>query len=206
MSERNELFDGWAERYDDDLKDASGFPFEGYERVLARVVGGAGVGAGDRVLDVGTGTGALAACLVSLGCSVTGVDFSEQMLVQARRNVPRGDFRQLDLLGSWDGLEHERFGAVVSAYVLHEFDLETKIDLLTRLAALLTSSGRLVVGDISFANEKAKVAAHEAWRTVWDEDEHYWTAADDLPALQQVGFTASYRQVSFCAGVYTLRR
>ena len=128
------------------------------------------------------------------------------MLAQVRRNVPGADFRQLDLLGFWEGLEHAHFGAVVSAYVLHEFDLRRKIDLLTRLAALLTPGGRLVVGDISFADEAARVAAHEAWRTVWDEDEHYWTAANDLPSLRQAGFTVFYRQVPFYAGVYTLSR
>ena len=149
---------------------------------------------------------ALAARSAGLGCAVTGVGFSEPVLAQARRNVPGADFRQLDLLGARGGLEHERFNAVVSAYVLHEFDLETKVDLLTRLAALLTPGGRVVVGDVSFLNEKARVAAYEAWRTVWDEDEHYWTAADALPVVRQTGFTVSYRQVSFCAGVYTLGR
>ena len=170
MSERNELFDGWAERYDDGLSDASGFPFGGYERVLEAVVGGAGVGAevgaGAKVLDVGTGTGALAVRFAARGYTVTGVDFSEPMLAQARRNVPGAEFRQLDLLGGWEGLEHAHFSAVVSAYVLHEFNLRTKIDLLARLAALLNPGGRLVVGDISFADEAARVAAHEAWRTV----------------------------------------
>ena len=203
MSERNELFDGWAGRYDDGLRDATGFPFEGYERVLGEVVGGAGVGAGANVLDVGTGTGALAARFAARGCAVTGVDFSAEMLMQARRNVPGADFRQLDLLGEWGDSEHTHFDVVVSAYVLHEFDLGTKVDLLTRLAALLTPGGRVVVGDISFADEAARVAAHEAWQSVWDEDEHYWTAADDLLVLRQAGFTVSYRQMSFCAGIYT---
>lgn len=100
MSERNELFDSWAERYDDDLRDTTGFPFEGYERVLSGVVGGAEVGAGAEVLDVGTGTGALAVRFAGLGCAVTGVDFSEQMLMQARQNVPGAEFRQLNLLGA----------------------------------------------------------------------------------------------------------
>ncbi len=204
MSERNELFDGWAERYDDGLRDASGFPFEGYGRVLEGVVGGAGVGAGAKVLDVGTGTGALAARFAKLGCTVTGVDFSEPMLAQARRNVPGVEFRRLDLLGEWGDLETERFDAIVSAYVLHEFDLKAKLRVLNRLAALLTPGGRLVMGDISFTDGEGRAAAHKAWRTVWDEDEYYWTATDDLPVLRQAAFKVFYRQVSFCAGVYTL--
>lgn len=98
MSERNELFNRWTGSYNASLENTDGFPFEGYERVLSGVVGGAKVGAGTKVLDVGTGTGALAGRLVKLGCSVTGVDFSEKMLEKAGRNVPEADFQQLDLL------------------------------------------------------------------------------------------------------------
>lgn len=76
--------------------------------------------------------------------------------------------------------------------MLHEFDLETKVKLLTRLAALLLPRGRLVVGDISFADGEARAAAHNEWGAVWDESEHYWNAADDIPALQRAGFTVYY--------------
>ncbi len=97
MSERKELFDDWATHYDESLQETSGFPFEGYTVVLAevvrRVVGGAGVEAGAEVLDIGTGTGALAARFTALGSRVLGVDFSEHMLSRARRNVPAADFR-----------------------------------------------------------------------------------------------------------------
>ena len=135
--ERKELFDDWAESYDESLEDAAGFPFEGYEQVLSKIVGGAEVGEGDRILDVGTGTGALAARFAELGCRVLGTDLSEKMLAQAQRNVPKADFKQLDLLGDWDGLEAQHFGAIVSAYVFHEFSLATKLELLTRLSGSL---------------------------------------------------------------------
>ena len=136
MSERKELFDDWAETYDEGLEDAAGFPFEGYSLVLGEVVGGAEVGDGATVLDVGTGTGALAARFAGLGCRVLGSDYSGKMLVGARRNVPNADFKQLDLLGDWGDIGTRRFTAIVSAYVLHEFELETKIKLLTRLAGV----------------------------------------------------------------------
>ena len=66
---------------------------------------------------------------------------SEEMLVRAQRNVPKADFKQLDLLGDWGGLETQHFGAIVSAYVFHEFSLATKLELLTRLAGLLRPGG-----------------------------------------------------------------
>ncbi len=86
MSERRELFDDWAEGYDESMEDTAGFPFEGYESVLYKIVGGAEVGGGDCILDVGTGTGALAARFAGPGCRVLGIDLSEKMLAQARRN------------------------------------------------------------------------------------------------------------------------
>lgn len=56
-----------------------------------------GINAGDRVLEVGVGTG------INLGlypkdCTVTGIDFSEQMLEQARERVARKNIRNARLL------------------------------------------------------------------------------------------------------------
>ena len=57
-------------------------------------------GAPLRVLDVGTGPGFYAIILAARGYSVTAVDFSENMLAEARRNAgalaERIDFRQMD--------------------------------------------------------------------------------------------------------------
>ena len=204
MSERRELFDDWAEVYDKSMEDTAGFPFEGYEGVLDKIVGGAGVGDGDRILDVGTGTGALAARFARCGCRVLGIDLSEKMLAQARRNVPKAEFRQLDLLGDWDD-ETYRFNKIVSAYVLHEFELKVKLELLAKFAKLLEPGGHVIIGDISFGTARALAAARREWENVWDDSEHYWVAEDALLALKKLGFNVSYVQVSFCAGVYVLQ-
>ncbi len=210
MSERKELFDDWATHYDESLQETSGFPFEGYDEVLAevvrRVVGGAGVEAGAEVLDIGTGTGALAARFTALGSRVLGVDFSEHMLSRARQNVPAADFRQLDLLGDWSDLGTRRFDAVVSAYVFHEFDAETKHELLTRFTDVLKPVGCVVVGDISFETAASRDAAYGQWRSVWDESEHYWVGEETLPVLEQTGLRVGYRQLSFCGGIYVVTK
>lgn len=204
MSERKRLFDAWAKDYEESLEDTSGFPFAGYDAVLAGVVGGSGVEKGSSVLDIGTGTGALAARFAALGCHVLGVDFSEAMLVQARNNVPEAQFAPLELLEPWDALKGWRFDAVVSSYVLHEFDWPTKLKLLEQMAELLKPSGRMVVGDISFGTSAALEAAYRRWKTVWDKSEYYWVADEAVAALREAGFAVAYRQVSFCGGIYTL--
>ncbi len=51
---------------------------------------------GDEILDVGCGTGAVAAQLMERGFSVTGIDQSNAMLEFARRNAPGAKFFQAD--------------------------------------------------------------------------------------------------------------
>ena len=205
MKNRLELFDAWAADYDVDVSAEEGFPFVGYERVLERVVQRAvsqsiSPQATMRVLDLGTGTGALASRLAALPAEVWGLDFSSQMLAKAKENVPDATFLQADLLGDWPPLP--RFDRVVSSYVLHEFDLSAKLSILTQAARHLNDGGKVVVADIAFPNADIREAAHERWRDVWDESEHYWAADEALAACEGAGFTGSFEQVSLCGGVF----
>jgi ubiquinone/menaquinone biosynthesis C-methylase UbiE len=58
--------------------------------VLARV-------AGDRVLDVGCGTGVFLRLCADRGAAVAGIDASEELLAVARERVPEADLRAGDL-------------------------------------------------------------------------------------------------------------
>jgi 2-polyprenyl-3-methyl-5-hydroxy-6-metoxy-1,4-benzoquinol methylase len=86
------------------------------DRVAESLLDLAGVGDGDRVLDVATGTGSVAAAAASRGAEVTGVDISEEMLELARRRVPQGRFLAADA----EELEvGERFDAVIAGFLLN---------------------------------------------------------------------------------------
>jgi ubiquinone/menaquinone biosynthesis C-methylase UbiE/predicted N-acetyltransferase YhbS len=204
QTERTRLFDRWAEDYDATLAPA-GFPFDGYDRVLDEVVRLAEVKPRMQVLDLGIGTGNLAIRFVQAGCAVWGMDFSAEMLTKARAKLPNGVLLQADLLGDWPMELQRRFDRVVSAYVLHEFDLGTKVRLLHRIAAHhLAAGGRIVIADIAFASVADRAQASQQWADSWDADEFYWAADEAGAACARVGLHVTYRQISSCGGVFTL--
>jgi putative AdoMet-dependent methyltransferase len=216
---REQLFDEWAASYDESVDGYSGFPFEGYEQVLDLIAKRARVEAGMDVLDLGIGTGNLSGRLLKFGCAVWGLDFSLKMLAKVHRKYPQIELLKADIKGDWPIDVDRHFDRVVSAYVLHEFDLESKIRLLQKLACdHLVEGGRMVVGDISFPTRTARDEAEkrfsgtwdekrQTWEgSLWDEDEYYWAADETVEALAAVGLAAWYGQVSFCGGVYVIER
>src|SRR5712691_9000874 len=62
-----------------------------------QAIGRMAIGRGDRVLEVGVGTG-INAALYPRDCSVTGIDFSGSMLEKARDRIARKDVRNVRLL------------------------------------------------------------------------------------------------------------
>lgn len=205
-SERVKLFDEWAEDYDDSIGEwAKQFPFEGYEDVLGEIERLSHAAAGLSVLDLGIGTGRLAERFVKTGCAVWGMDFSPMMLAKVHRKLPQVELIKADLLGHWPLPAGRTFNRIVSAYTFHEFDLDSKVRLLSRLASEhLATGGRLVVGDISFPSEYVRDTAREKWADVWDDEEYYWASDEAREALHHVGLDAYYHQVSICGGVYVI--
>ena len=89
-----------------------------YAEPLAAVFAGfAGVGVGDKVLDVGCGTGALTAHLRSTGADVTAIDPSPPFIDAILKRVPEVDAR----LGTAEQLPYETatFDAALAQLVVH---------------------------------------------------------------------------------------
>jgi demethylmenaquinone methyltransferase/2-methoxy-6-polyprenyl-1,4-benzoquinol methylase len=108
----------------------------------------AGVGPGDRALDVATGTGDLALELARRGAEVVGSDFSEGMLEHARakaRDVPGVRFEQANALALPYG--DGEFAAATVGFGARNFsDLERG---LSEMARVVRPGGKVVVLEIT---------------------------------------------------------
>jgi trans-aconitate methyltransferase len=114
---------------------------------------------GERILDLGSGTGHLAARIAEAGAEVTGIDASEAMVEQARRNYPALRFERMDAAGfHFDA----PFDAVFSNATLH-WVLRAG-DAAACIARALKPGGRLVAEFGGRGNVARVVAAIRAAR------------------------------------------
>jgi ubiquinone/menaquinone biosynthesis C-methylase UbiE len=108
--------------------------------------------AGDRVLDVGCGTGALAVDLARRGMHVTAIDISPAMLSEAAKRLHRARLEQrvtlLELgVAELDALPRVSFEAVASILVFSELSDDEIAYALAQCRRLLRPAGRLLVAD-----------------------------------------------------------
>ena len=197
-------FDRWADEYEQSVRGseaADRYPFAGYSRVLRAVCAALPKAERPVILDLGFGTGALTAQLYDRGCEVWGQDFSPRMLELAQERMPKahlfcGDFGQ----GLVPPLSAQRYDAVVSTYALHHLTDEEKVPLLKTLRGLLKPGGKVLIGDVAFADRAALDRCRKQSGEDWDEEEHYFVYEDLRTALPELTFV----QLSPCAGLLTL--
>lgn len=115
-------------------------------RALAAAADLAAVRAGERVLDVATGTGGLLRELVARGADpreAVGVDQSASMLALAATRLPpgwslvRGDARRLPFAD-------QAFDAVVACYLLHLLEPDDRRQVLAEISRVVRPGGRVV--------------------------------------------------------------
>ena len=116
-----------------------------HHRWRARAVELAQVGPGSRALDVATGTGDLAVALASRDAEVVGMDFSEEMLVLARRKAPDVTFEWGNALEL--AYDDDSFDAATVGFGARNFsDLRRG---LSEMARVVRPGGRVVVLEIT---------------------------------------------------------
>ncbi len=108
--------------------------------------------AGDRVLDVGCGTGTLAILLARRGVDVTGIDISSSMLRVARQRVAEQGqqqiaLRQMGIVDLDTAFADGRFDAVVGTLVLSELSDDEITYGLKECRRILHPDGKLFIAD-----------------------------------------------------------
>jgi demethylmenaquinone methyltransferase/2-methoxy-6-polyprenyl-1,4-benzoquinol methylase len=142
------------------------------------MVGAVGAAAGDRLLDVATGTGLVAQALVQrYGCEVVGLDQSPQMLERAQRRLA-GDVRLAERVSLVRGeaerlpFADEEFDHLTFTYLLRYVDDPGAT--MAELARVVKPGGR--VASLEFA-----VPGNALWRGAW----RFYTRVG-LPTLGRV--------------------
>lgn len=196
-------FDHWAEDYDASVQANDSFPFLDYEVLLGNIVRIAEPRKGLSVLDLGTGTGNLAIPFAQAGCDVWCADFSEAMLEKAKQKVPGAHFVIYDMHDPLPPELARPYGCIVSAFTFHHFDLYEKVEIIQRLLPHLARGGSIIIGDISFADAASREQVKADLGNDWDE-EFYWLASSDIPALEGLGMEIDYRQITPFSGIFCL--
>lgn len=95
------------------------------------------------ILDAGCGTGNFAAYFLGKGCRVTAVDASDGMLAVAKRNVPAGDFRKMDIM-SLD-FPDGHFDAAFLKSVLVNIEKKKVTKVLAEIRRVLKKNGLILI-------------------------------------------------------------
>ena len=119
-----------------------------HERIAAGLVQ-----PGDRVLELGCGTGALTLQCARRGAQVTAIDISPRMLAVARRRASaagRADQIQWHLMDAASATEHlaaHSFDTIIMSLLLSELAKDELYYVLSGCRRLLAAGGKLVIAD-----------------------------------------------------------
>ena len=202
----NKGFNLWADGYDQSvgLSDEDGtYPFAGYKQILNEIYNRVLTGKGNKVLDIGFGTGTLTAKLYEQGCNIWGQDFSERMIELAKQKMPKAKLYQGDFThGLVEELKQNRYDAIIATYSLHHLTDEQKVSLIGNLLPLLNDGGCLYIGDVAFATRAELERCRDLIGDGWDGEEIYFAVDELIKSFPQMDFT----QFSFCAGLLALNK
>jgi ubiquinone/menaquinone biosynthesis C-methylase UbiE len=169
-----------------------------------------------KVLDVGTGTGALALLLAEMNHKVVGIDLSEKMLAQAREKARTNRLNVDFKIGDAESpaFENESFDVIVCRHLV--WTLPNPEHAVSRWRNILKPRGRIVIIDGNFSGNQ-RTPLQETWRYLAmplillsefrdprmpkkDLDEHLpmrqrQRPAADIEMLEELGFETEVKQV-----------
>jgi len=201
LSDLSRAFDEWAQNYDESVRQGCGV-LEGHAQSLARAAKLLPVEPGQKILDVGVGTGAFGDLFAQRGASVTGADISPRMLELAGSRHPQWRLLQGHFLAL--PLEDASMDAAVSAFAFHHLETAEWSPALREVFRVLRGDTFLLV-DILFADTAGKDAARRHLAERWEE-ENYPVFPDLARSADQVGLSAAFTQLSSLHGAVLFGR
>jgi ubiquinone/menaquinone biosynthesis C-methylase UbiE len=126
-----DTYDKTADWYADKWADTAIMKDEA-DRFLSRL-------AGNRVLDVGCGSGRDTAYFVEQGMNVTGIDLSEEFLDIARENIPDAAFRRMDMRDT--GFDDNSFDGIWACASVHHVPKDQIQAVLNEFRRILKNRG-----------------------------------------------------------------
>lgn len=120
-------------------------PVGGLARLRRRALDHFAIAQGERVLELGCGSGGITSLLCERGAEVTSVDWSRPMLRRAARRAQGASFECSEITRFEPG--ERRFDVVLFCFVLHELDEAGRAHALSVARRALDSQGRLAIVD-----------------------------------------------------------
>ncbi len=132
----------------------AGFPQSFFKRMFSE----GWVNAGDRVLDLGTGTGTIARGLALRGCHATGLDSEQHLLTEAARldREEATGVAYVEGRAEATGLPAHSFDVVTAGQCWHWFDRPRTV---AEVARILAPGGRVVIAHFDWLPMRGNVVA-----------------------------------------------
>ena len=132
----------------------AGFPQSFFKRLFAD----GWVSAGDRVLDLGTGTGTIARGLALRGCQATGLDSEQHLLTEAARldREAATGVTYVEGRAEATGLPAQSFDVVTAGQCWHWFDRSRAV---IEVSRILVAGGRIIIAHFDWLPMRDNVVA-----------------------------------------------
>ena len=132
----------------------AGFPQHFFKRLFSE----GWVNAGDRVLDLGTGTGTIARGLALRGCNATGLDSEHHLLTEAARldREAATGVTYVEGRAEATGLPAATFDVVTAGQCWHWFDRQRTV---VEVGRILKPGGRIIIAHFDWLAMRGNVVA-----------------------------------------------